>query len=128
MRRAPLGEGHRQQERVIFAMDLFHRLRVENFGMNRIGGGAGEMVVNTSGELFGTQPAMHDPLLIPDGLQRRRSDAAEQRGDMRWPKSREAGLSAGGLVWIAVINRRATPHQNQHGVEVSLEEHVNMHP
>ena len=71
---------------------------------------------------------MHQPLLIPDGMQRPRRNFAQERCDV-WPtECAEPILRRREPVGIVIIDGRAQSRQNQESMEVSLEQHVHVQP
>src|SRR5262249_5719404 len=79
-------------------------------------------------EGFWTQSPVHEPLLIPDGLQCGSRYGAQNAGDVRIAERAEARLCPRSVVRIVRVRRRAQAEQYQQGVEVSLKEHVYVYP
>src|SRR5947209_2775891 len=68
-----------------------------------------KVIIDESSELFGPEPPMHKPLLVPGCLKGSRCRLCKQTGNVPVPKGREALLSVGrigrGQVGIARIKR-----------------------
>src|SRR5262245_30148233 len=96
--------------------------------MDRIVGRARHAVVDAARESFGAQPPVHEPLLIPDGLQRRSRYGAQDAGDVWSAERPEAYLRPRGSIRIAFVERRAQTEENQKRIEVGLKEHVYVNP
>jgi hypothetical protein len=85
------------------------------------------VVVDTSAERLGTQPAMNSPLLPPHGLESSRRHLAQETQDVRPAEAGEAHLVLRRIVRIASVERRSNVEQNQASVEVGFVECVEVY-
>lgn len=70
MRWAAFRIGLGQQVGAILAENFGNRLRIEQFRVDWVAGGARLKVLDESSELLGPEPALDQPFLEPGGLQR----------------------------------------------------------
>src|SRR6185503_3283031 len=96
--------------------------------MHRITRGVIKRTVDAFGLDLRAQPAMHEPLLKPDCLQRAGCHFTQQGSDVWATKSTKTILRGVAVVGVAFIERRAESGKNQEAVKVSLEEHIDVYP
>lgn len=128
VRRTAFRKSHRQEVRAVSAEHRSDRCRVQDIRVDRIVRRTGDVVVHASAELLRPQPSMHKPLLIPDRLQRASRNAAHRRRNVGIAQRTKPDLIARRFVWVPVVERRPDAEQNQQRIEISLEQHVNVHP
>ena len=107
---------------------LIEDTRMQDFIMNWVVHTARHMVVYPSRKCFGTETAMHEPLLIPDGLEGACRYLTDETENVRAAESSEADLFCGGSIWITGINRIVPAEQYQAGVEITFIKRVHMDP
>src|SRR5438034_10870668 len=90
----------RQQIAAELAEHLMRGLRTQHAWMQGITGGAGQPVVDSSAELLRAQAPVHEPLLVPDSLQRARRYLRQDCNGVRRAERPEA-LRGGTVVGIA---------------------------
>src|SRR5271155_997691 len=82
--------------------------------------------VNEPTVLFWTQMTMDKPLRIPNSFQCTLGYFGNERLEMRGPKCAEAALGSRADIRIVGIERCASVHQEQTGIEVSLKKNVHV--
>jgi len=75
---------------------------------------------------FGAQMAMDKPLLKPNSFESAGRNLSDDCFDVRCAERAEAGLCFGSDVGIAGVERRVVIDQVEAGVEVSLEEYIDV--
>src|SRR6185312_637447 len=121
--------------------DLMQRGRIQNVVMNRvIQSWVDQQIMYSAGKSLRSKAAMHEPLLVPDGLERARGDFGDNYTDVRTAEGAEARLCSGMVVRVTRIERRSHStacflisdfgrgDQNLGGVEKGLVNHVDVHP
>src|SRR5207245_8456063 len=101
--------------------------------MQPVAGLAGPGKVDVTSKLFRPDRAMNEPLLIPDGLEGSRGHFRKQSLDVGIAERAEPHLGARlagekvRAIRIPRVEGSSIVDQPQTGVEVGLEEHVNVH-
>src|SRR2546427_3415477 len=92
MQRRAFRKSLRQQIGSVLAEYLRDGGGVQYVAMNRILSPAGQLIVYRSSERLGSKPAMHEPLLVPDGFESGRGDLGGRRRIRRRAEGSEAVL------------------------------------
>src|ERR1044071_75515 len=96
--------------------------------MHRIIRAGEECPVNSFCMDLWPQASMHKPLLIPDDFQSSSRDFTQERRDVWATKRAESDLAWIVVIGVAIVERRPRSGKNQEGLEVRLEQHVDMYP
>ena len=96
--------------------------------MHRVTCAVEERSMHAFGVDLWTQAAVHEPLLKPNRFQSACRHFTQQRRDVWTTKCAKADLTGIVVVWVAIIKRRASTGQNEKGMEVALEQNVDVYP
>ena len=103
--RAALGVGLGAQVAAVLGIQPVQHRRVGQLGMQRVGRGAGEVVVDAAAGLLGAQAAMDQPFVVPGGLHGGVGGAGDLVEDVGGAEGDRAGL--GGVLAVGVGRRPA---------------------
>src|SRR5215813_9588366 len=125
---ASLGISYRQQVRTKLAEYLRDGARVQDVWVDGVGRGVCQMVVDPAAEFLGPEPPMHVPLLVPHRFQGRLGHTCQHGCIVGIAESSKSDLSARLDVRIPRIKSRSNATYDQQGVEIRLEQNINMDP